>query len=145
MLKNKKFILRLLILIALSFIVLHINVALGANIEPTEPIKEVEVIDTRTMPIKEYAMYRVDDIFVEGQSEYFDELVIRESSWKPYAQNPNSTAFGIGQFLDATWETVKCEKTTNPHKQIDCMIKYVDARYATPEKALEFHTENNYY
>jgi hypothetical protein len=43
----------------------------------------------------------------------------KESNWRPTARNPNSTAFGIPQLLKM--------KETNPFKQIDLGIKYIDA------------------
>lgn len=61
------------------------------------------------------------------------------------AQNPHSTAYGIGQFLNSTWKLVGCEKTDNPFIQVDCMIKYVEKTYGTPSKAVAFHNRNNWY
>jgi hypothetical protein len=43
----------------------------------------------------------------------------KESNWRPTARNPNSTAFGIPQLLKM--------KETNPFKQIDLGIKYIDS------------------
>ena len=43
----------------------------------------------------------------------------KESNWRPTARNPKSTAFGIPQLLKM--------KETNPFKQIDLGIKYIDA------------------
>ena len=43
----------------------------------------------------------------------------KESNWRPTARNLNSTAFGIPQLLKM--------KETNPFKQIDLGIKYIDA------------------
>ena len=67
---------------------------------------------------------------------YMDQLVYLESKWDPEAQNPYSTAYGIGQFLDQTWETVGYEKTDDPYTQIDAMIDYVKKRYGSFEVAL---------
>ena len=43
----------------------------------------------------------------------------KESNWRPTARNPKSSAFGIPQLLKM--------KETNPFKQIDLGIKYIDA------------------
>lgn len=57
------------------------------------------------------------------------KLILKESSCNPTAQNPRSSAYGIGQFLDATWSTVGCVKTSDPVIQLKCMQKYIDQRY----------------
>lgn len=95
-------------------------------------------------PIREYAEKMVYQEF-GGQWLEFEQIINRESRWDNEAQNPKSTAYGIGQFLNSTWKTVGCVKTSNPYVQIDCMIKYVKQRYETPYKALKFHLANNHY
>lgn len=53
-------------------------------------------------------------------------LIDKESDCNPAAQNPHSTAYGIGQFLNSTWGIVGCRKTSNPVEQLRCMKLYVD-------------------
>ena len=76
------------------------------------------------------------DLVSDKEFHYLDQLVYLESKWDPEAQNPYSTAYGIGQFLDRTWETVGYEKTDDPYTQIDAMIDYVKKRYGSFEAAL---------
>jgi membrane-bound lytic murein transglycosylase MltF len=73
------------------------------------------------------------------------ELIMRESSWNPEAQNPKSTAYGLGQFLDKTWELVGIEKSDDFRIQLIAAHKYVIQRYGSWQKALEFHKRNGYY
>jgi hypothetical protein len=79
-----------------------------------------------------YARKKLSD----KEFHYLDQLVYLESKWDPNAQNPYSTAYGIGQFLDQTWETVGYEKTDDPYTQVDAMIDYVQGRYGSFEAAL---------
>lgn len=72
----------------------------------------------------------------EQEFYYLDQLVALESSWNHKAENPVSTAYGLGQFLDQTWETVGYEKTDNYFIQIDAMVDYVYERYGSFEAAL---------
>jgi len=72
----------------------------------------------------------------EKEFYYLDQLVYLESKWDPQAQNPHSTAYGIGQFIDQTWETVGYAKTDDPFIQVDAMIDYVKNRYGSFEAAL---------
>jgi hypothetical protein len=62
----------------------------------------------------------------------------RESNWRPGAQNPTSTAYGVAQFLDKTWATVGARKTADPAGQIRAGLTYVEQRYGTPCSAWAF-------
>lgn len=64
------------------------------------------------------------------------KLILNESGCNPYAQNPTSSAYGIGQFLNSTWALVGCKKSSDPVYQLKCMDKYVRAVYGTWENAL---------
>lgn len=75
----------------------------------------------------------------------FNDLVMSESGWCNVAQNPSSTAYGIGQFLNTTWATLGATKTSDPTTQINLMLQYVKNRYGTPSAAWTFHKANNWY
>lgn len=75
----------------------------------------------------------------------YDKLIFKESSWNPLAKNPKSTAFGLGQFIDKTWDLVPQSKTTNPYDQLDAMFHYVKERYGDGCSAWNFWLRNNYY
>lgn len=73
------------------------------------------------------------------------KLIDKESDCNPYAQNPYSTAYGIGQFLDSTWASYGCVKNSDPSNQLLCMKKYVYARYGSWTGAWNFWLENSWY
>lgn len=75
----------------------------------------------------------------------YDKLIFKESSWNPLAKNPKSTAFGLGQFIDSTWDLVPQSKTTNPYDQLDAMFHYVENRYGDGCKAWDFWLKKNWY
>ena len=56
----------------------------------------------------------------------------RESGWRPNAQNPDSTAYGIAQFLNSTWASTGIAKTSDGYRQIDAGLIYIDSRYGSP-------------
>lgn len=64
------------------------------------------------------------------------QLGMNESGWNNNAQNPTSTAYGIGQFLNSTWAGYGIPKTSNPALQVEAMARYIKARYGSPSKAL---------
>ena len=72
------------------------------------------------------------------QWEALEELWDRESRWDYTASNPKSTAYGIPQLL-------KMNPRTPMVKQIDLGLKYIQHRYKTPIRALEFHNKNGWY
>ena len=101
-----------------------------------------ETVNRETPDIRTYSIERVLEKWGGGQWTYLNELIYRESKWNPLAQNPKSSAFGLCQFLNSTWEG---EKTSDPYKQIDECLVYIVNRYGTPEKALRFHDKHNWY
>jgi len=80
----------------------------------------------------------------EDQWPALEELVQRESSWSPTAQNPTSTAYGLFQFLDSTWANYG-QKTSDPAAQAQAGLSYIRDRYGSPSAALSFHDRKNYY
>jgi hypothetical protein len=85
------------------------------------------------------------DIVPDREELCYYNIVDRESKWNPLAQNPKSTAFGIGQFLNSTWKLVDFEKTKNPYDQIDAMVEYVKVVYGDGCKAWDFRYRNGWY
>lgn len=109
------------------------------------PIKSAEAEPIiQDKDIKLYAVEKVLDEFGGGQWVYFNDLVYRESKWRNTAQNPNSSAYGLCQFLSATYKQYG-EKTDDPYRQIDMCIEYIKDRYGNPHKSIVFHNKHGYY
>jgi peptidoglycan hydrolase CwlO-like protein len=75
------------------------------------------------------------------------EIIMRESGGDPTADNPNSTAFGIGQLLISNRQRLIPENpdTTDCGLQYRAFKQYVTERYGTFEAALAFHNAHGYY
>ncbi|MCM3746515.1 transglycosylase SLT domain-containing protein [Paenibacillus pasadenensis] len=75
------------------------------------------------------------------------ELVGRESSYNPNADNPKSSAAGLFQFLDGTRKNYGGNKVdwSDPYQQTLAGIQYVTDRYGNPTKALQFWDKNKWY
>lgn len=58
----------------------------------------------------------------------FQQLISHESGWNPNAQNPGSSAYGLGQFLDSTWASVGGSKTSDPARQLEYIFQYLKQR-----------------
>ncbi len=85
-------------------------------------------------------------------------IVSHESSFNPNAQNPRSTAYGLFQFLDGTWNnsyegTLGYFKTSDVDIQIEAGLSRIKNRaggsgpgsYGTPTAAWDFWQKNNWY
>lgn len=80
----------------------------------------------------------------QAQFDAWDALINAESGWRPTAQNPTSTAYGLGQFLNSTWGSYG-PKTSDPYLQLQYMARYIKNRYGDPLKALAFHGSRSWY
>lgn len=74
-----------------------------------------------------------------------NSIVMAESGWCNTIQNPNSTAYGIGQFLNTTWASTGYTKTSDPKAQILAMYVYIKMSYGSPSAAWAFHQANGWY
>lgn len=71
-------------------------------------------------------------------------LVDAESGFNPNAQNPDSSAYGLFQFLDSTWAQYG-KKTSDPSLQIKYGLQYIADRYGDPLHAWAFHQSHGWY
>jgi cell wall-associated NlpC family hydrolase len=61
-------------------------------------------------------------------------LEMHEAGYNNTAQNPTSTAYGMGQFLNSTWAPYG-PKTSNAGLQAKYMMEYIKGRYKDPIRA----------
>lgn len=77
-----------------------------------------------------------------------DYIVSRESGWNPKAQNPSSTASGLGQFINSTSRAYMGGSPMKKYPfddQLKGVIKYTDDRYGGLGPAMKFWKSHNYY
>lgn len=82
--------------------------------------------------------------WVGQQWTALDNLEMSEARYNNLAQNPTSSAYGMGQFLDSTWASYG-PKTSDPTMQISYMLRYIKDRYGNPVNAWNFHLAHNWY
>lgn len=89
-----------------------------------------------------------------NEFKYANFIITRESGWNPKAQNPSSTAYGLGQLLyhdnyvagaNSKYGVNTSDWKTNPQSQYLLMKFYVESRYGTWEKAYNFWLSNHWY
>ena len=90
---------------------------------------------------KEIELYKLYTHMKLGNDKQYRCVVILwrlESHWNYKARNKHSSARGIPQLLKLT--------ETNPYKQIDLGLKYIDRRYDGDGcKALAYHMKHGHY
>lgn len=80
-----------------------------------------------------------------NQWDALNNLLIRESGWRPDAQNPTSSAFGLFQFLDSTRKNYGIDRNATVEQQIDAGFRYIRDRYGSPEAAWRFWQAHHWY
>lgn len=72
------------------------------------------------------------ELFDGEQYVCLAKLLGKESAWKSTAQNPTSTASGIGQLLDGTYERLGMEKSNSGVAQLVATLSYIHRRHVNP-------------
>lgn len=72
-------------------------------------------------------------------------IVSHESGFRPGAQNPTSSAYGLFQFLNSTWRSVGGHKTSNAALQALYGMRYIKQRYHSPAGAWRFWQRHHWY
>ena len=87
------------------------------------PLQKVDTTHAALSPVKKptFQQYASQKIQSDKQFKCLSQLYEKESGWNHLADNPRSTAFGIGQLLGET--------STDGYVQIDNSLKYIAHRY----------------
>ncbi|AHH16155.1 lytic transglycosylase-like protein [Nocardia nova SH22a] len=76
----------------------------------------------------------------------FDSVISHESSWNPYAVNPKSGAYGLGQALPPEkMAAAGPDWLVNPVTQIRWAYDYMIERYGGPDGAWAFWQSHGWY
>ena len=73
------------------------------------------------------------------------KLIGKESSWKSTAQNPTSTARGIGQMLDETVSSLGMKKSDSAVSQLVATLSYISRRHSHPCGAWKHFQKKGWY
>jgi hypothetical protein len=98
----------------------------------------------------DYQRYAIDRLVALDMLEQYPclyELWMRESNWRPEANNKKSSATGIPQLLSSTWKNIKVKPTRDGYKQVDAGLRYIKHRYGTNGvcKAYAHHLAKGWY
>jgi len=102
---------------------------------------------TATTP-REIARQMMANRFGWGADQFscYDSIIMRESRWNTFADNPTSSAYGIPQALPGRkMASAGADWRTNPATQIAWGLGYVKQRYGTPCGAWGFKRSHGWY
>jgi hypothetical protein len=134
--KRNKTIIQGGILIFLLALVLEISQptpAIPIVYEPRPPLMQVNA--------KEVAK----ELLNKNQYKCLTKLIGKESAWKPKAQNPTSTASGIGQMLDSTVSSLGMKKSNAGVAQLVATLSYISRRHSHPCGAWKHFQNKGWY
>ena len=97
---------------------------------------------------KDIARSMMDNKYGWGASEFscYNKIIMRESVWDTFADNPTSSAYGIPQALPGSkMASAGSDWRTNPATQIKWGLGYVKSRYGTPCSAWSFKSAHGWY
>lgn len=113
---------------------------LVAPISPVHaPMLSVTLAEADDIDYKGYARNAAYLQYGWDKKEFqcINSIWTKESNWRPEADNPTSSAFGIAQMLK--------EDSRNGYEQISNGLRYIEHRYKTPCEAWEFWKRNKWY
>lgn len=83
---------------------------------------------------------------ITGDFDKWNFIINHESGWNPRAQNPSSSAYGIGQALPPSkMASFGSDYMTNPITQLKWMKSYVNGRYGGINGAYKWWKSHNWY
>ncbi len=85
------------------------------------------------------------ELLTKEQYGCLTKLIGKESAWKTKAQNPISTASGIGQMLDSTVSSLGMKKSNAGVAQLVATLSYISRRHVHPCGAWKHFQQNGWY
>jgi hypothetical protein len=85
------------------------------------------------------------DLLNKEQFICLTKLIGKESAWNSEAQNPTSTASGIGQMLDSTVSSLGMKKSDSAVSQLVATLSYISRRHSHPCGAWKHFQKNRWY
>lgn len=110
------------------------------------PQQAVPVVYKERPPLMQVSAKQVaKELLTKEQYGCLAKLLGKESAWKPEAQNPKSTASGIGQMLDSTYSSLGMKKSNAGVSQLVATLSYISRRHVTPCGAWRHFQKYNWY
>ena len=126
-------------------IVSLLAVFLQASITTEQAVPELVIYKDRPPLLSVNAKEVARDLLNKEQFLCLTKLIGKESAWKPEAQNPTSTASGIGQMLDSTVSSLGMKKSDSAVSQLVATLSYISRRHSHPCGAWKHFQNKGWY
>lgn len=120
-------------------------VFIQAGITTDQAIPEQIIYKDRPPLMSVNAKEVAKDLLNPEQFLCLTKLVGRESAWNSKAQNPTSTASGLGQLLDSTASSLGMKKSDSAVSQLVATLSYISRRHSTPCGAWKHFQRKGFY
>jgi hypothetical protein len=110
------------------------------------PQPAVPVVYKERPPLMQVSAKQVaKELLTKNEYSCLAKLIGKESAWNPKAQNPTSTASGIGQMLDSTYSSLGMKKSNAAVAQLLATLSYISRRHVTPCNAWKHFQNKGWY
>jgi len=120
-------------------------VFIQAGITTDQAIPEQIIYKDRPPLMSVNAKEVAKDLLNPEQFLCLTKLIGKESAWNPKAENPVSTASGIGQLLDSTASSLGMKKSDSSVSQLVATLSYISRRHSTPCGAWKHFQKKGFY
>jgi len=132
------------------FLAVGIILVLGALlVQAGPPTVVVKVVQVPMSPLDKLSPQKIAKELLTPESyKCWHKIVEKESHFNPKAQNPTSTASGIGQLLEGTYSSLGMQISRDGTAQLVAMLAYVNRRFGGKNalcSAWKFHQEKGWY
>jgi len=113
----------------------------------TQPANVIRVQDAIVLDDQTKVGLFVNELMTQRQASCLLWIFNKESHLNPKAQNPNSSAKGVGQLLESTYRNIGLKHSADPLAQVVASIAYISRHYGSDGAcaAKSFWQKHNYY
>lgn len=117
---------------ALASLILIISIANGLVIgNQVQPTKIIKVQSTLVLDDRQKVTAFVNELMTKRQASCLLWIFVKESQINPKSKNPKSTAKGVGQLLDSTYQTLGLKHSADPIAQVVAATAYISRHYGS--------------
>jgi len=115
--------------------------------ETAVPPKVITIDNTLGMRDPQKVKLFVNELMTKRQASCLLWIFDKESHLNPNAKNPKSSARGVGQLLESTYQTIGLKHSADPLAQVIASIAYISRHYGSDGAcaAKAFWQRHSYY
>ena len=131
---------------ATAALLLVINITNGLT-TTTQTTKFITIKVPVVMDSQQKVEAFVNELMTQRQADCLLWIFQKESHINPNAKNPTSTAKGVGQLLESTYQNLGLKHSADPLAQVVASIAYISRHYGSDGAcaAKSFWLKNSYY